>query len=208
MLVFRRRAAAGIAGLAVLLAGCNDMADQPKHKPLSASSFFSDGRASRPLVPGTVARGHLQVDHAFYEGKVDGQLVKKFPLPVDRALLVRGQQRYDIYCAACHDRLGNGQGMVVRRGFPAPPSLHIERLRAAPVGHFYDVITHGFGRMFDSAQQVPPRDRWAITAYIRALQLSQNVPRSRLTPEDLAQLNSPPSSPASQEPPAPPETAP
>ncbi len=156
--------------------GCRqDMHDQPKYEALEATTFFADGRVSRPLVPGTVARGLLREDTHLYEGKVAGKLVETFPFPIDLQALERGQQRYNIYCSPCHDQLGSGDGMVVRRGFRRPPSYHIERLRQAPPGYFYDVITSGFGAMQDYAAQIPVRDRWTIVAYIRALQLSQNA---------------------------------
>ena len=151
------------------------MADQPRYEPLQKSSLFDDERASRPLVEGTVARGHLQADEPFHTGKSDGKPVTMFPFPVDSQSLRRGQERYDIFCSPCHDRVGMGQGMIVRRGYRLPPSLHIDRLRAAPPGHFFDVISHGFGSMPDYAAQIPLRDRWLIVAYIRALQLSQNA---------------------------------
>jgi hypothetical protein len=151
------------------------MADQPRYKPLAKSDFFDDQRASRPLVEGTVARGHLQADEYFYTGKINGQPVDRFPFPVTKGMLLRGQERYDIFCSPCHDRVGTGQGMIVRRGYRPPPSYHIDRLRTAPPGYFFDVISHGFGAMQDYAEQVPPEDRWAIVAYIRALQLSQNA---------------------------------
>jgi hypothetical protein len=162
--------------LCLALAACQQqMADQPRYEPLAKSNFFDDERASRPLPAGTVARGQLHADSHLYTGKVNGKLVETFPFPIDRRLLLRGQERYDIFCSPCHDRTGAGQGMIVRRGFRAPPSYHIDRLRAAPVGHFFDVISHGFGAMPDYAAQVPVQDRWAIIAYIRALQLSQNA---------------------------------
>jgi hypothetical protein len=151
------------------------MADQPRYEPLQKSEFFDDQRASRPLVEGTVARGHLDADEQLYSGKIGGEPAKTFPFPIDRQVLLRGQERFDIFCSPCHDRAGTGQGMIVRRGYRPPPSLHIERLRAAPPGHFFDVISHGFGAMPDYAGQIPPHDRWAIAAYIRALQLSQNA---------------------------------
>jgi hypothetical protein len=166
------------------------MHDQPRYEPLEASGFFADGRASRPLVPGTVARGQLHTDTHFYLGKVDGTLVDTLPLPVTRPLLERGRERYDIYCAPCHDRLGSGQGMIVRRGFRSPPSLHIDRLREAPIGHFFDVISNGFGVMTDYAAQVAPPDRWAIAAYIRALQLSQHAQMTDVPAEIRPQLQS------------------
>jgi len=156
--------------------GCRqDMHDQPKYESLEASTFFPDGRASRPLVPGTVARGQLREDTHLYEGKVAGKPAEMFPFPIDLKTMERGQQRHNIYCSPCHDRVGNGDGMVVRRGFRRPPSYHIERLRQAPPGYLYDVITNGFGAMQDYAAQIPVRDRWAIVAYVRALQFSQNA---------------------------------
>ncbi len=169
--------------------GCRqDMHDQPKYEALESSSFFPDGRSSRQLVPGTVARGQLREDSHLYEGKVEGKLVDTFPFPVTEEILERGQQRYQIFCTPCHDSLGNGEGMVVRRGFRPPPSYHIDRLRMAPVGHFYDVITNGFGAMQDYAAQIPVRDRWAIVAYIRALQLSQHAPLSDVPEGDRLSL--------------------
>jgi len=167
-------------GLVLLLlcatTGCRqDMHDQPKYESLEASTFFPDGRASRPLVPGTVARGQLREDTHLYEGKIAGKPAETFPFPIDLKTLQRGQQRYNIYCTPCHDGVGSGNGMVVRRGFRAPPSYHIERLRQVPPGYLYDVITNGFGAMQDYAAQIPVRDRWAIVAYVRALQLSQHA---------------------------------
>lgn len=158
-----------------LLACQQQMADQPRYKPLAKSDFFGDERASRPLVEGTVARGYLRADEQLYTGKINGKPAETFPFPVDQKTLLRGQARYDIFCSPCHDRVGTGQGMIVRRGYRPPPSYHIDRLRAAPAGYFFDVMTHGFGAMPDYAEQIPPHDRWAIVAYIRALQLSQNA---------------------------------
>jgi len=157
-------------------AGCRrDMFTQPSEKPLEKSDFFRDNHmASRPPVPHTVARGQLDEDEAFYTGEVGTNLVTTFPFPITREVLLRGQERFDIYCAPCHGRTGEGNGMVPQRGFPAPPSYHIDRLRAAPAGHFFDVITHGYGIMYSYAARVEPADRWAIAAYIRVLQLSQN----------------------------------
>lgn len=164
------------------------MADQPRYKPLAKSTFFGDDRSVRPLVPGTVARGQLDADEAFHTGKVGDQPVATLPLPLMRELLERGRERFDIFCAPCHGRVGNGDGMVVRRGFRPPPPYHIDRLRQAPVGHFFDVITHGFGAMPDYAAQVPPRDRWAIVAYIRALQLSQHASLADVPPQERQRL--------------------
>lgn len=160
----------------VLTLGCRqDMHDQPKYEPLEASSTFSDGRASRPLVEGTIARGHLNDDVALYTGKIGNDFVPKIPFEINEQTLERGQQRYNIYCTPCHDLVGNGVGMVVRRGFKRPSSFHIPRLREAADGYFYDVMTNGFGAMSSYSDQVPVRDRWAIVAYIRALQLSQHA---------------------------------
>jgi mono/diheme cytochrome c family protein len=152
------------------------MHDQPKHKPLSVSEFYElDHRSARPTVPGTVARGHLQDDSPYYTGKDGAAPTSDLPMPVTAELLERGQVRFQTFCAPCHGRTGRGDGMIVQRGFKAPPSLHVDRLREAPVGYFYDVITHGFGAMSDYATQVPVPDRWAITAYVRALQLSEHA---------------------------------
>jgi mono/diheme cytochrome c family protein len=163
---------------AALFTGCSrlDMQDQPKYKPQRGSDFFADGRSGRPEVEGTIARGALNEDTAYYDGKdSNGDDIDAFPIAVDKAFIERGQQRYDAYCSPCHGRIGNGLGMIVRRGFKQPPSYHIDRLRNAPVGHFYDVITNGYGAMLNYAAQVSVRDRWAIIAYIRALQYSQNA---------------------------------
>ena len=169
------RYSCAIAASLGLIACQQKMADQPRYEPLQKSHFFDDQRASRPLVEGTVARGHLDADEQLYAGKSGGAPATTFPFPVDRQVLLRGQQRYNVFCSPCHDRVGTGQGMIVRRGYRPPPSFHIDRLRAAPPGHFFDVISHGFGAMPDYAAQIPPRDRWMIAAYIRALQLSQNA---------------------------------
>jgi mono/diheme cytochrome c family protein len=160
----------------MLLAGCRlDMHVQPRYNPYGASSFFDDGRSARQPVPGTVARGQLRIDEQLYTGKVDGKLVDTFPFPITANDILRGQQRYNIYCSPCHDYTGSGRGMIVQRGFPLPPSFHIDRLRQAPVGHFYDVMTNGFGAMYSYAARVTPEDRWRIAAYIRALQLSEHA---------------------------------
>jgi hypothetical protein len=176
---------------AALLTGCRqDMQDQPKYIPLRPSSFFDDGRSERPLVDGTVARGHLDADAAFYTGTVDGKPVDSFPFPITRAVLERGQERFNIYCSPCHDRLGTGHGMIARRGFnhPPPQSYHIDRLRQAPVGYFFDVITNGVGAMPDYGTQIEARDRWAIVAYVRVLQLSQNASLNDVPPDERADL--------------------
>lgn len=165
-----------VGSLSLLLAGCTtEMKDQHHHEPLEGNAFFADGRASRPLVEGTVARGSLRTDEHLYKGTVNGAPAESFPFPVTREVLSRGRERYEIFCGVCHGLAGNGDGMIVRRGFRAAPSHHIERLRNAPPGYFYGVITNGFGQMQDYAAQIPVEDRWAIVAYVRALQLSQNA---------------------------------
>jgi hypothetical protein len=186
------RRAAGLAVCLVALAGAagcrQDMHQAPRYDPLERSDFFADQRASRPLVEGTVARGFLREDKAFYTGKQGTQLLSEIPVPVDRALLERGRERYDIYCSPCHSRVGDGNGMIVQRGFKRPPSFHEERLRNQPIGHFYDVITNGFGAMQDYSAQVAPGDRWAVAAYVRALQFAQRAPASALTEGDRQQI--------------------
>ena len=179
-----------LSGAAVLIAatcGCRqEMYDQPRYKPLAKSDFFADGRAARPLVEGTVARGtlHLPAPGA----TAPASPATALPVPLSRELLARGRERYTIFCAPCHDATGSGRGMVVRRGYRPPPSLHIERLRDAPVGHLYDVMTRGLGAMPDYAQQIPPEDRWAIAAYLRALQLSQWASVTDVPPAERAKL--------------------
>lgn len=189
----RRTVGAALAALALSLGlgACQQqMADQPRLEPLQESEFFEDGRAARPLVEGTVARGYLADDEHLYRGTIDGNPVDKLPFAVDKSALRRGQERYDIFCAPCHDRTGGGQGMIVRRGFRAPASFHIDRLRQAPVGVFFEHITKGFGTMPDYAQQISPEDRWAIVAYIRALQLSQNARLSEIPESERRRLES------------------
>ena len=151
------------------------MHDQPKYIPFRTSTFFADVRSARPVVAGTVARGQLREDTLRYTGKINGADATIFPYTIDEKILRRGQERFDIYCSPCHSRTGEGDGMIVRRGYRRPPSYHDERLRTAPVGHFFDVITNGFGAMPDLATQVKVDDRWAIIAYIRALQLSAHA---------------------------------
>lgn len=161
---------------------------QPRYHTLDPSPFFADGRSARPLVEGTVPRGHLRIDELMYTGKVNGKDADVFPFPITRAVLERGQQRFNIFCTPCHDRTGNGNGMIVQRGFRHPPSYHIDRLRKAPVGHFFDVITNGFGAMYSFASRIPPKDRWAIVAYIRALQLSEGATLADVPAAERAQL--------------------
>lgn len=186
------------------------MADQPRYEPLQPSVVFENGMSSRPPVPGTVPRGQLELDTPFFTGKENGQLVSDIP---ERALdgrtteelLIRGQKRYDVFCSHCHGLVGGGTGgpqkyeslvgMVVVRGYPTPPTFHQERLRNAPVGHFFEVVTSGFGRMPAHGYLVPPEDRWAIVAYIRALQLSQYAQVDDLPREIQNTIESIPSHP-------------
>jgi len=159
------------------LAGCRqDMHNQPRYKPLAATDFFGDGRSARPTIEDTVARGQLHLDAARYTGKENGKDVTQIPIQITRADLQRGRERFDIYCSPCHGRLGDGHGMIVSRGLRQPPSYHDPRLVDAPVGHFFDVMTNGYGAMYSYASRVAVDDRWRIAAYIRALQLSQNAP--------------------------------
>jgi len=152
------------------------MHDQPRYKPLAATDFFSDGRSERPAIEDTVARGQLRIDQARYTGKINGKDVDYFPIQITRADVARGQERFNIYCSPCHGRLGNGRGMIVARGLRQPPSYLDDRLVNAPVGHFFDVMTNGYGAMYSYASRVAPDDRWRIASYIRALQLSENAP--------------------------------
>ena len=165
-----------IAAACVALVGCRqDMHDAPSYDPLQATNFFANGAASRPLVPNTVARGQLRADEHLYTGKINGQVANEFPMPVTKQVLDRGQERFNVYCSPCHGRTGEGNGMIVQRGFRQPPSYHEERLRNVPVGYFFDVMTNGFGAMQDYSAQVTVPDRWAIAAYIRVLQLSRSA---------------------------------
>jgi mono/diheme cytochrome c family protein len=175
--------------LTVSVAGCRqDMHNQPKYIPLRGSTFFSDQLSARPIVPGTVARGQLREDTLLYTGKVNGADATVFPFPIDESRLRRGQERFNIYCSPCHARTGEGDGMIVRRGYRRPPSYHDDRLRSAPVGHFFDVITNGFGAMPDYAAQVAVEDRWAIAGYIRALQLSTRATIADVPPGQRERL--------------------
>jgi mono/diheme cytochrome c family protein len=192
--------AALIVALCIVVSGCEkhmqDMYDQPRYKPLASSSLFPDGGASRHAVSGTQV--HASGDFAgTSSGTVGSANAEQWerdeqasdnPYPVTLELLQRGRERFNIYCAPCHSAVGDGDGFIVRRGFPAPPSLHNDRLRAAPDRHFFDVITQGYGIMYSHADRVTPADRWAITAYIRALQLSQHAQITRMNGDDLAQV--------------------
>jgi len=178
--------------MAAALIGCRqDMHDNPRYEPLEATTFFANGQASRTFVANTVARGTLREDAHLYQGRVDGQLATTFPMPVTAQTMARGQERFNVFCAPCHGRTGTGNGMVVQRGFRAPPSYSEERLRNAPVGYFFDVMTNGFGAMQDYAAQVPVQDRWAIAAYIRALQFSQNARIDDVPADHRADLDRP-----------------
>ncbi len=178
-----------LAALFAALAGCRqDMHDQPKFEPLEATALFADRSSARPLVAGTVARGQLREDQALFTGLEGDQFVSDLPLEMTAELVARGRTRYDAFCSPCHGLQGDGLGMIVRRGFKQPTSLHEQRLRDTPVGYFFDVMTRGFGQMSSYAAQVGPEDRWAIAAYIRALQLSRFTPVEILTPEDLRRL--------------------
>jgi mono/diheme cytochrome c family protein len=185
--------------LAVVLVGCRqDMHDQPKYEPYEKSEFFADQRSVRPRVAGTVARGHLNEPTPETTGKIGAAFVATVPVAVTMDLMRRGQQRYDIFCSPCHGLSGAGDGMVVLRGFRAPTSLHDPRLRAQPDGYLFDVITNGFGAMPDYAAQVAIADRWAVVAYIRALQLSRNATLADVPADRRAELDGapPPARPA------------
>lgn len=181
-----------LAAAVVVAFGCRqDMHNQPKYKPLRPSTFFDNGSSARPLIEGTIARGTLQEDTAFFTGKVADQLVTELPFPVTQQVMDRGQERFNIFCAPCHDRTGGGNGMVVQRGYRQPPSMHIDRLRQVEIGYLFDVMTNGFGVMPDYRAQVTPRDRWNIAAYIRALQLSQNAQRADIPGGDPTKVQPP-----------------
>lgn len=163
-----------VAAVMLLGAACRqDMHNQPKAKPQSKSGFFADGRTARLPVEGTVAQGDLREDDHLYKGKVDGKFATNFPFAIDAVVLERGHERYNIFCSPCHGQTGLGNGMVVQRGHKIPPSYHIERLRNEMPGYWFDVITNGYGAMYGYAAQIPVKDRWAIAAYIKALQLSR-----------------------------------
>jgi len=205
-----------IGCLALSLAGCerglHEMYEQPKYKPLSPSELFADGNSSRPQVPGTIARSAgalagsssgrrdavslptapgaaIGLDATGQPLAPDHEPVYANPLPITAALLDRGRERFNIYCAPCHSMAGDGDGMIARRGFPAPPSYHTDRLRNAADSHFYQVITNGYGVMYPYGDRIAPQDRWAIVAYIRALQLSQHAPASLLSDDDRQKLD-------------------
>jgi mono/diheme cytochrome c family protein len=204
-----------LGALALLTgAGCRqEMANQPRYNPLAESDFFGDGRSARAPEPGTVARGESADDAALDNGRsqearwaasVTGSgagfgfnLITvyrggfSFPVPVDDEVMRRGQERFNIYCAVCHDRVGTGRGKIVERGYLRPPSYHIERLRNAPLAHYYEVVSNGYGAMPSYSDKLTPDDRWAVIAYIRALQWSQYVRYADLTDEERRKLPSP-----------------
>lgn len=179
-----------LVGISWSSAACRqDMHDQPKYIPMRESTFFGDARSARPAVPGTVARGQLREDAVLYTGKRNGEDTDVFPFPVTDRVMKRGQERFNVFCAPCHGRTGDGDGMVVQRGYRRPPTYHQDRLREAPVGHFFDVMTNGFGAMPDHAGQIKAEDRWAIAAYIRALQLSANARVDDVAAADRGKLD-------------------
>jgi mono/diheme cytochrome c family protein len=192
----RRGSATALTAVLLFLAGCrNEMHEQARYEPLEPSAFFEDGNSSRPLVAGTVPRQDVRgeppkgVDEdLFFTGWNNGRLAEEVPFPVDRAVLERGQQRYRIYCVPCHSETGDGRGMIVRRGFNPPPPYYSQELMKQPIGHFFNVMTRGYGTMYSYATRIPPRDRWAIAAYIRVLQLSQHATAADLPAEDLQKL--------------------
>lgn len=192
-IVRKRPPSFAIVGLAALAAGgCHtDMWRQPKQEPLGISGFYVDGAASRPLQPGTVPRDHLRQDEPYFTGAENGTWIDRLPMPLTKALLDRGEERFNIFCSPCHGRLGNGQGMIAQRGFALRRPVgnyHTDRLRKMPAGYYYDVITQGYGTMYGYASRIEPQDRWAIVAYVKALQLSQNVPAGSLTAAQRADL--------------------
>ena len=172
---FHAGATAALAA-ASLLAGCRqDMQNQPKFYPQRGSEFYTDGRSVRPQVENTVARNQMHENAYFYTGFVNGKEGDGLPFPVSMAMMRRGQERYNVYCTPCHSRVGNGAGMIVQRGYAAAGNFHTARLQAAPLGHFFNVISNGYGAMPDYSAQLTPEDRWAVVAYVKALQLSQKA---------------------------------
>jgi mono/diheme cytochrome c family protein len=165
------------------------MHDQPRYKAAGYSEFFADGRNNRQLVPNTVARGRLNEDDHLHRGKVDGKPAETYPFAITAEVLQRGRERFSIYCTPCHSPQGDGNGIIVQRGMKRPPSWHIDRLQKAPPGYFFDVITNGFGAMYDYSERINVQDRWAIVAYVQTLQASQNTKASDLTAEERAKLN-------------------
>jgi mono/diheme cytochrome c family protein len=188
-----------VAILAMAGAGCRqDMHDAPRFDPLEATTLFHTNASAQPIVAGTVPRGHLNEDTLLHTGKLDGRDSPVFPFPITRADLDRGEERFNIYCSPCHGRTGDGNGMVVQRGYRQAASYHIDRLRTIPVGYIFDVITNGFGVMPDYRTQIPVEDRWRIVAYVRALQLSRNATPADVPADEMERLRSgaPPAAPA------------
>ena len=213
MRMLRKLAPLGLLGV-LALGGCRqDMHDQPYQRPYTESDFYPDKRSERPVIQGTVARGQLNEDTYYETGMVGNTPGDYLPFAVTDQVMARGRQRFNIYCAPCHSRVGDGKGMIVQRGYKQPPSYHIERLRKAPLGYFFDVMTHGFGAMPDYASQIQPFDRWCIVAYIRALQLSQgatmaDVPQGQQIPSAPVEFRGDPPSGATLPEVAPVEQAP
>lgn len=186
----RTFSAIAILPLLLLLAACRqDMQDQPKYKPLGTSRFFADGREARPIPAGTIARDELNNTDSFHTGGANGEFLDTIPLKVDSKLLHRGQERFDIYCSPCHGRTGDGNGMIAQRGVKIPADLHTDRLRSVPPGYIYQVIKNGYGAMGDYGDQIPVNDRWAIVAYVRALQLSRDAPLNDVPANQRGELS-------------------
>ena len=180
-------------GATLVMAGCRqDMHDQPKYVPQRGTTFYADGRSARPQVANTVARSQGDQNSYFYTGLVNGKEADGLPIELTAETMQRGQERYNIYCTPCHSRVGNGAGMIVQRGYRPAGNFHTDRLRNAPLGHFFAVITNGYGAMPDYAAQITPQDRWAIAAYIRALQLSQNASVNDVPADARGRLDAPP----------------
>lgn len=179
--------------IVLVFTGCHlDMYDQPKFRPLTRNTFYSDSSAARPLPEGTVARGQAKTDDHLFTGRINGTFTNLFPFSVNDSVLRRGQDKFNTFCSPCHGRTGDGLGMIVQRGFPQPRSFHNDTLRLEPAGYYFDVMTRGFGRMYSYASSVSANDRWAIVAYIRALQLSQRTPVANLTDSERERLSGTP----------------
>lgn len=180
---------AATALLLIAATSCRrDMQDQPRFKPLEGSRFFADSRSARPVPAGTIARDELNDTDVFHTGLNNGAFTTQFPVPITKKLLLRGEQRYNVFCTPCHGFLGDGNGMVAKRGFKWPANLHTDRLRNAPPGYLFQVISNGYGAMPDYRHQIPPGDRWAILAYVRALQLSRNATLADIPADARGQL--------------------
>jgi mono/diheme cytochrome c family protein len=193
--------AAWLTASIFVLAGCDmlDMYDQKRFKTYGRTEFFADKRQSRTLIEGTVARGELRENEHLFAGTVNGKLADTFPFNLKKEDLMRGKERFNIYCAPCHAETGQGNGMIVQRGYRKPPNFHSDVYREKPVGHFFQVISNGFGVMPSYAAQVDVKDRWLIAAYLKALQLSQNVPAKDLSETDRQKLDQPAAPNAAEE---------